>query len=151
MKLKIIMSNMSNLKIELLRADMEHTRLILFDELQKTVDKLKGDRNLQFKIVRLLAKVTALTNITMESFALGLENMSMNPDLFKYEVYPDLNEKRCTLMIDVDDTFFDLFKQMPMGRFLGVFFESKKGFMKRVEKSIKDDYTGNYSIIVETG
>lgn len=149
MRLKIIMSSMSNLKIELLKADMEHTKYILMDEMQKTVDKLKGDRNLQFKIVRLLSKVTALTNVTMESFALALENMSTSMELFKWEVFPDLPEKKATLMITVDDTFFEIFKMMPAGRFLSIFFESKKNFIKRVEKSIKDDYTDKYNLIIE--
>ena len=151
MRVKVIISKMTNLKIELLRSDMEHTKYILIDELQKTVDKLKNDRNLQFKIVRLLSKVSSVTNITMETFALGLENMSMHgAELFKYEVYPDMPEKKCTLMIDVDDIYFELFRQMPMvGRFLSVFFESKKGFIKRVEKSVKDDYSDTFSVIVE--
>ncbi len=149
MRVKVIISKMTNLKIELLRSDMEHTKFILMDELQKTVDKLKGDRNLQFKIVRLLSKVTALTNVTMESFALALENMSTNMELFKWEVYPDLPEKKCTLMIDVDDTFFEIFKMMPAGRFLSIFFESKKNFIKRIEKSVKDDYSDTFSVIIE--
>ena len=145
----ITVKGLSPLKKRLLKVDLAHTQIILLDELQNSVEKIKGNRNLVWKIVRLLSKATAVTDLTVDSFIAGLETLkSMDVKLFDYTIKEDGDNT--ILTVEVDDVYFDLYKSMPMvGRFLNVMLKGRKDFIKKIEKSIREDYSKDYKIRTE--
>lgn len=149
MKLAYKLRDMSDLKIRLLDADLRHTQLILLDELNMTLEKVKKDRGLQSKIVRLLRRVSPISHLTIQMFQNNLEAMKVKDiKLMNYRIFDELNS--VTLVIIVDDTYFELvgLKGVPLiGKHLKNFADGKRGFKRRIEKSIRENYTKEYSII----
>ena len=109
MKTMITVKGLSPLKKRLLKVDLAHTQIILLDELQNSVEKIKGNRNLVWKIVRLLTRATTISNLTVESFQAGLESLKgMDVKLFDYTIKEDGDNT--ILTVTVDDVYFDLYK-----------------------------------------
>jgi hypothetical protein len=144
-KVKIEIRNLSPLKLKLLRTDLEHTRTILLDEMQQTAEKLRSNRALQWKIVRLLSKVSKLTKLSVESFANGLEMLtSAEISLFDWNIVEsdnaDNEKKTVWLYVSTNDTYFQLTEMMPGGGFLNKVLKSKDKFVEELKKTIEKDY-----------
>lgn len=146
MDLEIIVNNLSPLQKNLLAADFEHTKWILYDEMHKTVEKMRGDRGMQYKIIRMLSGITAFSRLTVDSFASMLDMMSdSNMELFEYSI--DSRSEPTFIKLHVSDAYFDIFKQMPViGKFINYISGGKKTFIGKVEKSLKEDYTSDFKI-----
>ena len=149
MKLEIIIKELTPLKRNLLDSDMKHTQLILMDEMVETLDRLKSNRGVQANIVNLLKKVPGLTGLSLESFRLKLERMdSKGIELLKYQIKED--GKDTILILIVDDTYFDLMglESVPLiGKKLNLLADGRKGFIRKVEKSIKSSYSKKFTIL----
>ena len=149
MKVKIVMSGLSKLKEKLLDADLNHTKYILMDELHDTAEKLKNDRGMVFKIVRLFSR-TKMGQVNFDTFTAGLETLSgMEIGLFDYSMEHIGTD--ISLVIQIDDVYFDLLQMsIPLAKgILGKLLSGKKKFVDEIKKSIENDYTKNYKIEVE--
>jgi hypothetical protein len=146
MKVKVEIKGLTELKKKKLEADMLHTKYIIMDEMVSTCKKLQENRGIKFKIIRLLSKVSALGNLTLEAFTAGLETAStMDANLFDYEIKNDGDNT--ILTISLDDIYFDMLKMVPMlGGIMGKIMQGKAQFMKKVEVSIRSDYSDNFTI-----
>jgi hypothetical protein len=157
MKVRIEMKGLSELKTRLLEADMLHTKMILLNELRDTVEKLKGNSEMKFKIVSALSRVIPGGRFTMESFIEGLDAMSkMDVELFDFSLkYEPLLAKKTDmdvvtiLNIEVNDIYFDMFKEIPLaGRIISSLGSGRSKFVDSIKKSIEDEYTKDYKIQV---
>lgn len=151
MKLVYRLRRMSDLKKNLLDADLRHTQLILMDELHQTLEKLKRNRGLQAKIVNVLRRVSSISYLTIQMFQDNLEAMKVKDiQIMKYRMYDELGG--LTLSMEVDDAYFNLaaIQGVPLiGKHLKNLADGKKGFKRRIEKSIKQNYTKDFEIIRE--
>ena len=146
MKINIRMNNLTELKKKVLEADMAYTQLILVDELDDSIKRLKGDRNAMFKIVNLLSKISYFSNLTIEMMILNLESMKLF-NLMEYSVKYDGDIT--ILDIDVNDEYFEIFDKVPMiGKFISMVSGGRNKFVKEIEKTVLDNYTKDYQLKV---
>jgi len=144
MKIEVRMHHLSELKRKLLDSDMNHTKYILLDEMRATIDKLKGDRNLMFKIVAMMSKVTTASRLTTEGMIMALENMVLF-DIMQYDILQDGDVT--VLNLNVDDNYFEIFNKIPLiGRFISTLSGGRKRYLEEVRKTIEEDYTKDYTL-----
>jgi len=146
MKLEINIKGLSPLKRKLLDSDMKHAQLILMDEMVGTLDRIKSNRGIQANIVNLLKRVPGLPGLSLESFRLKLERLDAKGiELLRYQMKED--GKDTILTLTVDDTYFDLMglESVPLiGK--NLLSDGRKGFIRKVEKSIKSSYSKEFTI-----
>lgn len=142
MKVITELDKVDNLKMKRLNYDLLHTKYILLDELRNTAIKIRNDKNLLFKILKILGG-----RITLEMLEQGFEIASKEEfNLFDFSI-DKIGEDKIRLEIKVDDVFFDI-QFGVFSEFLG----SKREFIKKIEKSIRNDYTRDYKIeVVQNG
>lgn len=147
MKVRMVINGLTPLQKGLLKSDFEHTKWILYDEMHKTIAKMKGDRGLQFKVIRMLSGITAFSRLSVQSMTAVLETMeSSNIDLFTWSL-SDVNNGTTVAEIYVDDIYFDIFKMMPlMGSIIKYIGDGKDAFIRKVEKSLRESYTDDFKI-----
>jgi hypothetical protein len=137
-------NNLSELKRKLLDADMLHTKYILLDEMKDSIEKLKGDRNAMFRIVRMLARVSTFSDLTVESMIMNLEHLTAF-DIMTYSLSHDGTVSILTM--SVNDEYFEIFDKIPMvGRYIGMLSGGRKKFVSEVEKTLRDDYTKDFTV-----
>jgi hypothetical protein len=149
MKVEILIRGLNDIQKKLIRADFEHTKWLIYDEMYKTIDKLKGNRGMQYKIVNMLSGITAFSKLTVESFVTALETMkTANVNLFDYSVR-DMGEAGTFVEMTVDDIYFDILRTVPvMGSILRIMGDGKTAFVSKIEKSLRNDYTSDYVLKV---
>jgi len=144
MKVEVRMHNLSELKKRLLDSDMNHTKYILLDEMRNSIDKLKGDRNLMFKIVHMMSRVTKMSEVTVDTMIMSLEQMTLF-DIMNYEI--KYEDDMTVLMINVDDAYFEIFNKIPLiGRFISSLSGGRKQYVEEIRKTIENEYTKDYQI-----
>ena len=146
MKVEVRMHNLSELKKRLLDSDMNHTKYILLDEMRNSIDKLKGDRNPMFKIVHMMSRVTKMSEVTVDTMIMSLEQMTLF-DIMNYEI--KYEDDMTVLMINVDDAYFEIFNKIPLiGRFISSLSGGRKQYVEEIRKTIENEYTKDYQIKV---
>lgn len=153
MIMEVKIHDLTPLKRKLLEADMEHTRILLMDELEQTLDKIKNNRGVQGKIVHLLKQVPGLPSLTVEGFRWRLETLQVRDiDILTYELHDEFGYT--LLILKVEDAYFDLvgLAQVPLiGKRLNMLADGKKGFQRKVEKSLRGSYSKDFEILVRSG
>jgi len=136
MKATIKCYELTPLKKKLIKTDIEHTKWIIYDELAEFLNKAKSDKNLGFKFLSSIRKVSKFADITIDSFITQLETM-IEMEMFVI-TYKDVGKTTAVVTLEIPDYFFDMPKMLPFGGFLTDIFQTKKSFIKKLEESVKD-------------
>jgi hypothetical protein len=136
MKATIKCYDLTPLKKKLIKADIEHTKWLIYDELAEFLNKAKNDKNLGFKFLNFIRKASKMADITIDVFITQLETI-VEAEMFVI-TYKDIDKTTAVVTLEIPDYFFDIPKMLPFGGFFTSIFQTEKSFIKKLEESVKD-------------
>lgn len=135
-------------KQDFLDADLRYFQAETKFNLCETMEKLRGNHSLRWKVMRVLSKHNpqATSNLTIDAFLYGLEAIK-EYQIFSYEIA--IKDNDATVIIDINEYYFELVKMFPMPMISKLL--SKKTLFKHLEKQIKKTYNKRATVEVIEG
>lgn len=129
------------LQLRALGSDLEYTRWRIMKGVNDNVKRIKNDRNLVFRLMRLVMRLGKKMGI--DEFLNLMENASESLSIYEYKI--GKTGDGIVLEIEVRDLYFDIVESIPVVGIVEKVFKNKKHFADEVEKSLKNEY--GYEII----
>lgn len=129
------MYNLKDYQKEFLRADIEYFVKGLKYDILEQLEKLKGDRNFWFKLIRQVSNRSLLGKINYEAVTGSLEAIS-KLNLVQYQFEDKVN--KVIIELYIDEAFFKIQEHLGIfKKFLGI---TKKEFVNKLSKELSETY-----------
>lgn len=133
-----------DLQLKTIVSDLEYTRWRIMKGLNDNIKRIRNDKNIVFRIVRLLMRLGK--KMGMEEFLNLMENASESVSVYDYKV--EKTDDGIKLEMTVRDLYFDIIENIPVVGIVEKVFKNKRHFVDEVIKSLRNEY-GYESITFE--
>lgn len=143
----IEMDQLKPSKAKLLQLDIEYMAQFILVKSEEAIERAKKMRGVANKLPN-LGKTTEMLKMALALGDTNLESLKkFQKELFEYKLETDTKTR---LTIYIDEIFFQMWSIFGDNKLIEKLipsnFTTKKGFMKKFEETIRNDYTNKYKI-----